>query len=86
MKPGTYIRQYLLMYKGIPLYRHGIVLRMISENTTPPIAEVLFFPQEQLGEANHSYMMLRNYSKVNLYVETIRLEIIEILAEPQTME
>ena len=83
VKPGTYIRQYILRYKGVPLYRHGIVPRMVTDR--PPTAEVLLFPHEQ---PNHppsvASLLRRNYYKYGLYTETIKLEIIEILAEPRT--
>ena len=80
VKPGTYIKQFLLRYKGMPLYRYGVVLRMIKDR--PPVAEVIFFPHEH---PNRDVAIMREYLKFGLYVETIKLELIEILAEPNTV-
>ena len=68
MKIGTYIQQHLYSNRGAPVYRYGIVLKVIS--TRPPKAEVLFFPTD-------------DYSwEKGVYILTIKLELISVLSEP----
>jgi len=65
MKPGTYIKQSLYIYKGSTIFRYGLIITAII-GSYPILAEVLWSPH--------------NKNK-SCYIETIKLELIEIISE-----